>query len=137
MAKASKRGNGSGTIYKRKDRSPWYISFYAADGKRKVHNTLTTDKQAAQRILAKKQADVALRRDGLIDTRQEAIAIEGGKAMAEHLAAFEAMMNANQRSEGHVKRTVAFITEVCAAANFTTPRDVSADAVNKIIADMK
>src|SRR5262245_59334056 len=137
MAKKRNRGNGSGSIFKRRDDGPYCITWYDATGKRCEHNTLTTDKQTAERILGDKLADVALRREGIIDARQEALAIQSKRPIEEHLADFEAMMTARQRSEGHVRRTVAFVREVCTAAGFVTPNDITADGMNRIIAAMK
>jgi integrase len=94
-------------------------------------------KAAAQRILAKKLADVALRRDGVIDTRQESVVIEAARPIVTHLADFQAMMRARQCSEGHIKRTLLFIREVCAAARFDKPSDISADGMNRHMASMK
>jgi integrase len=132
-----KRGNGEGSLFKRQDGGPWYISWFGADGRRHEHCCKTTDRATAQRILADKTADVALRRDGVVDARQESIAIESAKPIETHLADFRAMMDARQRSESHVKRTIDMIREVCTAARFDTPSDITADGVNRIIADMK
>ena len=57
--------------------------------------------------------------------------------MDTHLADFEAMMTARQRSESHVKRTLFFIREVCMTGGFETPNDISADGMNRIMASMK
>jgi len=133
----SNRGNGSGSIFKRRDGGPWYISWYGADGKRKNHCTKTTDKQTAQRILADKLADVALRREGIIDARQESLITEASKPIETHLADFDAMMNARQRSECHIKRTLFFIREVCTAARFEKPIDITADGMNRMMGAMK
>ena len=103
MTKKRNRGNGSGSIFKRRDDGPYCITWYDANGKRREHNTLTTDKQTAERILAKKLDDVALRRDGLIDQRQESLITEAARSIEKHLADFKAMMTARQRSEDHVR----------------------------------
>jgi len=137
MSKKRNRGNGSGTVFKRRDDGPYCIAWYDSTGKRREHNTKTTDKQTAERILADKLAGVALRRDGIIDTRQESLAIQSNRPIEEHLVDFEAMMTARQRSEDHVNRTVAFVCEVCTAAGFVTPNDITADGMNRIMAAMK
>lgn len=137
MSKKRGRGNGSGSIFKRRDGGPWCISWYGPDGRRREHNTRTTDKTAAQRILARKLADVALRRDGVIDQRQETLITEAAKPIETHLAAFQAMLEARQRSDGHIKRSVAFIREVCTAAGFDTANKITADGMNGVIGEMK
>ena len=137
MSKARNRGNGEGSIFKRQDGGPWYITWYDHAGKRREQCTKTTDKTTAQRILADKLADVALRREGIIDPRQESLITEAGKPIEMHLADFQAMMEARQGSEGHVKRTLLFIREVCTAARFEKPSDITADGMNRYMASMK
>ena len=137
MAKTRNRGNGSGSIFKRREDGPYCISWYDAQDKRREHNTRTTDKQTAERILADKLADVALRREGIIDARQEALAIQSNRPIEEHLTDFEAMLTARQRSENHISRTIAFVREVCSEAGFEKPNDISADGVNRVMAAMK
>ena len=137
MPKKRNRGNGSGSIFKRRDDGPYCIAWYDAAGKRREHNTLTTNKQTAERILADKLADVALRRDGIIDARMESLAIQSNRPIEEHLVDFEAMLTARQRSEDHVKRSVAFVREVCTKAGFERPGDITADGMNRIMAAMK
>ena len=137
MSRKRTRGNGEGSIFKRQDGGPWYIRWYDNSGKRREHCTKTTDKTTAQRILADKLADVALRREGIIDARQESLITEAGKPIETHLADFEAMMKARQSGENHVNHTLALIREVCTAVRFVKPSDISADGMNQIMGAMK
>ena len=137
MSKTRNRGNGEGSIFKRQDGGPWYITWYDHAGKRREQCTKTTDKTTAQRILAGKLTDVALRREGIIDPRQESLVIQSNRAIDEHLAGFRAMMEARQRTEKHVRNTIAFCREICTDAGFETPNDIAADGLNKFLADMK
>ena len=137
MSKDRTRGNGTGTIYRRESGGNFYIDWYDHAGKRRRLCTLTTDKTAAQRILADKLADVALRREGIIDARLEAVASESARAIEAHLGDFEAMLKARQRGESHVRRTLRMIREVCAAANFDKPDNITADGLNQVIASMQ
>ena len=105
--------------------------------KRREHCTKTTDKTTAQRILADKLAEVALRREGIIDPRQESLITEAGKPIESHLTYFEAMMKARRRSERHIKSTLFLIREVCTVAAFEKPNDITADGLNRIAADIK
>jgi hypothetical protein len=136
MPKKRTRGNGEGSIFKRQEGGPWYITWYGADGKRKTHCAKTTDKTTAQRILADKLADVALRRDGVIDARQESLAIESRKPIETHLGDFRAAMEARHRTPKHVQHTMYFVRDVCSAAGFETPNDIAADGLNKFISEM-
>ena len=81
MAKKRQRGNGQGTLFRRNGRGTWIARWHNHDGKRQERSTRTTDKTAAERILKKRVADVALRLDGVIDARQDRYAIEGRKPL--------------------------------------------------------
>jgi integrase len=137
MRKKRSRGNGQGSLFQRGGSGFWIAKWYDATGKRREYCTKTFDKQTAQRLLAAKIAGVALRRDGIIDVRQEAVATEAGKTIAAHLAQFETKMRARQAGESHVSRTLFFIREVCNVAGFTKASDIHADQVDKIIVDMQ
>jgi integrase len=137
MTRKRNRGNGEGTIFKRVADGPYIISWYDASGKRKTHCTKTSDRSAAQRILAKKLADVALRRDGVVDVRQESIVIEASRSIETHLIDFEGMMNARQRTERHIAQTLFLIRQVCASAVFEKPSDITADGVNRVLMEVK
>ena len=57
-----RRGNGSGSLFKRNASGAWIGAWYTHDGRRREKSTGTTDRAAAQRILSKWVADAALRR---------------------------------------------------------------------------
>jgi hypothetical protein len=137
MSHKRSRGNGQGSLYQRGGAGPWYAEWFDHAGKRHRHCTKTTNKAAAQRILAEKLKGVALRRDGIIDARQEAMSMHARTAIEKHLADFQAMLRARRRSEGHVRRTALFIREVCTAKEFQKPSEINADGVNKFIADLR
>jgi hypothetical protein len=139
MSKTRNRGNGEGSIYKRHDGGPWYVSWFDHNGDRQRICAKTTDKTTAQRILADKLADVAMRREGIIDVRLEAIVIEAKKSIESHLGDFQAMMEARAkgRKSRHIPTTLALIREVCKEAEFKTPNDITADAMNRVIADIR
>ena len=83
---AKRRGNGQGTLFKRDGHGPWIARWFDHDGKRQERSTRTTDKAAAERILAKRVTDTALRLDGVIDARQDRYAIEGRRPLTDHVA---------------------------------------------------
>jgi hypothetical protein len=79
----------------------------------------------SQRILADKLADVAIRREGIIDARLEAVILEATKPIETHLIDFQAMMQARAkgRKSRHIPTTLSLIREVCKDAEFGTPND--------------
>ena len=84
MAK-KRRSSGQGTLYKRQPDGPWIAAWYDFSGKRRVRSTRTTDRRAAERILAKHISDTALRRDGIIDAQKDRFAVENRKPLADHV----------------------------------------------------
>ena len=80
-----RRSNGQGTLFKRTEGGPWLASWYDYTGKRRERSTRTTDRKAAERILAKHVADTALRRDGVIDARKDRFGDENRKPLSAHV----------------------------------------------------
>lgn len=83
-----RRSSGEGSIYKRREGAPWVISWTEHDGQRRELNTRTVDRASALRILSKKTADAALRREGLIDPAMDRIADAARVPISDHVAAY-------------------------------------------------
>jgi integrase len=73
------------SVFKRKGVGSWLISYYDQAGRRKEKSSRTTDFRAAERIAQKIEADVALRRDGVVDARHERLTEENRKPLAQHV----------------------------------------------------
>ena len=89
MAHKRQRSKGAGTLFKKSECGPWRASWYDHNGKRRERSTRTTDRAAAERILAKLVADTALRRDGVIDVAADRYAAAARRPIGEHLDAFK------------------------------------------------
>lgn len=74
------------TIFKRKGGASWIIQYFDASGRRREKSSRTTDKRAAERIASKLEADVALRREGVIDPRQDRYVEQERRPLAQHFA---------------------------------------------------
>lgn len=74
------------TIFKRGSKGSWIIQYFDAQGRRRERSSRTTDYRAAERIAAKLAADVALRRDGVVDPGMDRLADENRKPIGVHLA---------------------------------------------------
>jgi len=81
-----RRGNGQGTLFKRCQGGAWIASWYDHTGRRRTQSTRTTDRRAAERILAKHVSEAALRHEGVVDALQDRFASEDRKPLAEHVA---------------------------------------------------
>jgi integrase/recombinase XerD len=98
---ANKRRHGQGTLYKCGNRGPWRAAWYDHTGKRRDESTHTTDRAAAERILAKRVADTALRRDGVIDARMDQYAQADRRPLADHVADWKAALLAKGGTLDH------------------------------------
>jgi len=123
------RGNGQGSIYQRKPGAPWIISWWSHDGIRNTKSSGTTDKAAANRILAKHVANEALRREGVIDVRMEALAQEADRPIDEHVSEFERSLAASGVSSRQVKLVSTRLRRIVAGCGIQRWKDVSASRV--------
>jgi integrase len=74
------------TVFKRNGKGPWIIQYFDSSGKRREKSSRTSDYRSAERIANKLEADVALRREGVIDGRQDRFAEEARRPLTQHVA---------------------------------------------------
>ena len=132
-----RRGNGQGTLFKRSDRGLWIASWYDHNGKRIEQSTRTTDKAAAERILNKRVADTALRRDMVIDARVEAVSKQAHRAIGEHLTEWRTALEAKGNSTKRIKMVFGRARRVVADCAFATLAEIDAVSVHRIIRRMQ
>jgi integrase len=120
---------------KRKERSPIYYGSYRdpSTGQVVPPVPLYTDKEASKRELGELVKKAERREVGLSSPYER----EVKRPLAEHLADYEAKLQSGQRSAGHVRRTMAFINDVCEAAEFRKLTDFNAEAVNRYAAGLR
>jgi integrase len=134
MAKR-RRWRGSGTLFKRDPKGPWYAGWKAHTGKRVTRSTGTTDRAVAERMLAKWVSDAKLRSEGVIDPTAESLAIEGRRAIAEHVTDWEAALRAKGITERRVAVVMRQARRVLADCRFRQLADVNAARVRRWMAD--
>ncbi len=119
-----------GTLFKRKGRPNWYAQYVDGDGKRVAHrSTGTSDKAAAKRILAKWEADAALRREGVIDLAAERLNSQVIRPFREHLKDFRASLSSAGKTQKHITATVDVIESVQGEAGWQTLGDIAIEHV--------
>ena len=122
------------TVFKRGGRKAkggnYYYSYVDYRGRRRTRSAKTTDADAARRIANKKQADAALRREGVVDPRLEELAEQSRRSVEAHLADYEAMLRVAGRTKGHITRTCRFVRDAAKAAGFEAVGDIAADRIN-------
>jgi len=113
------------------------IEYFNHEGRRERVGTKIADRDAARQLANGLEAKAEQRRRGYIDARQERLIAEGRRTLDAHLTDYEAHLNAANRSAKHVRSTVSFIREVAKAGGFVTLADISADAVNRYVGELR
>ena len=131
------RTNGSGSLFKRGGRGPWIAKYYDHLGRRRQHSTKTTDRKAAERILAKLVSDAALRRDGVVDARTAAVADHGRTPLAEHIAAYVEHCRRTGQSETNTKQKADYLGRLAEHGRMARLTDLTAEAVERFMASLK
>ena len=137
MAKSRQRGNGQGSLFKRKGRGAWIARWYDHDGKRREKSTRTTDKAAAERILKKLTADAALRREGVIDPMMDQFATEGRRPLSEHVADYITHCRHAGHNARHVAQKQRHLDRFIQAANAHRLNDLTADGLERHMARLR
>ncbi len=83
------------SIYKRSGKGAYIVSWHDHEGRRQTKSSRTTDRKVAERIAAKEEAQVALRREGVVDARQDRFAAANRRPLAEHIDEYVRMNKQN------------------------------------------
>ena len=127
MARKRQRSRGTGTRYKRNGRGPWIASWYDHSGKRKERSTRTTDKAAAERILNKLVADVALRLGGVVDATKDRYATEARKPLSDHVREYIAHCRHVGQAPRHVFQKESHLRRLREGVGVTRLSELTAD----------
>ncbi len=125
-------------IYKRaqdtgRKRACWYIGYTDHTGKRRTRKGFT-DKGETERLAAKLEHEVMLRKRGLIDPEQERNAEKRRIPLKEHLDAFEKSLTKN--TSKHVKLTMSRIRRIVDGCEFTVLADITIESVEQFLVDL-
>jgi integrase len=131
------RSKGTGSLFKRTPGGPWIATYHDLTGKRREHSCRTTDYAAANRILTKLVADVALRRDRVIDPRLDRFSLEGRKPLAEHVSDYIASCRHGGQAERHVDQKQTHLTALLKAAGATRLADLNSDVLERHLGKLK
>jgi len=113
--------------------SKWYGE-YRDENDQWVRVPLSTDKTAAQVMLADLIRDAERARRGLADPARESHA---RRKLVEHLADWQAALLADGATGQHVRQTVACVRRVLDGCKFVFLADLSASAVQKYLARLR
>jgi integrase len=133
----NQRSKGTGSLFRKSSSGPWIASYWDHAGKRREHSTRTTDRQAADRILTKLVADTALRRDLVIDARDDRFATEGRRPLTEHVAAYIAHCRHAGQAPHHVAQKETQLEAMIAGSKATRLAELTADALELHLSPLK
>jgi integrase len=100
-------------IFKPKGAKKYVLFYQDADGKRKK-KTLATDKTVSQRIAREIENRVALRREGLIDAKDESYKAHASRPLAEHLSAWKESLESRGATPKYIGSTLTRIRRLVA-----------------------
>ena len=131
------RSKGTGSLFRKSSRGAWIAAYWDHVGKRREHSTRTTDRQAAERILTKLVADCALRRDLVIDPRDDRFATEGRRYLTEHFAAYIAHCRHAGQDDWHVLQKQRQLATLIVGSKAITLAELTADALELHLTALK
>ncbi len=134
---ARRRGNRQGSLIKRTPTGNWIAFWYDENSKRREKSTGTTDRAAAERILARITADVALRREGVIDSRQDNLARQGRRPILEHLADYIRHCRHIHLSRINISQKQSHLRQLCERQGLTRLKDLTAEALESHMANLR
>ncbi len=117
------------TVFKRQGKGPWIIQYFDHLGKRRERSTRTTDKRAADRLAAKLMADVALRRDGVIDPRLDRMVEAESLPLSRHVKDYLRHLRMADRSPLTVRDAKSHLDWMVTKTGASRLSDLTLDAV--------
>ncbi len=137
MARKRQRSRGQGTLFRREGRGPWIARWFDCTGKRKEASARTTDRAAAERILAKYVGDAALRKAGVVDARTDRYTAADRRPLAEHVADWKASLSAQSVTQKQVALLLTRVEALLVAVKAERLGDLSASAIQNAIGELR
>ena len=134
---SKRRSNGQGTLFQRVTGGPWVAAWYDHTGRRRIRSTRTTDRRTAERLLAKDVADTALRRDGVVDPRQDRFCEANRVPLADHFAAYCTHCRQSGQAEKHVQEKERHLKSLLHGTGVTRLSELTAETLEKHMWAMK
>lgn len=122
-----------GTKIITKEAATFTCQFIDSDGKLTRRSTGSPDRQTAEQIAAKLEADSLLRRKGLIDPHAEALVKQAARAIDEHIQDFRQALTDRGCSLTHVTQTIRQLRRIVADASIASITDISAASVMRAV----
>lgn len=114
-----------------------YVLFYTDHTGQRRKKTLAEDRETSERIRNDVLNKVALRKDGLVDERDEKFAAHEGRPLKEHLEDYVRFRRAEGVTESHILGLTMHITTILNAGKFRRISDLSASRAQEVAAELR
>ena len=131
------RSKGAGSLYKRTPKGPWILAYFDHSGRRRERSSRTTDRAAAERILNKLLADEALRRDRVIDPRQDRLSTESQRDLRAHFADYIAHCEHADQAERHVLQKNSVLRKFASQEGLSRLADITPESLERYLRFLK
>jgi integrase len=114
-----------------------YIFFYTDLTGQRRKKTLEADRAISERLKAAFLEKVRLRKDGLVDERDEKFSKHDGKPLKDHLADYARVLSANGVTDKHAETVAMHVARVLELAKLRRISDLSASRVQEALAHIR
>jgi integrase len=120
-------------LFKRDSRGPYLVRWYDELGRVKERSSKTTDRRAAERIAVQIQANVSLRREGVVDPALAMVAEESQRPLQEHVDDYLAHLERGRRSPRTIADARQHLGWLRASTRATRLSDLTLDKVERAL----
>ena len=128
------------SVYKRGGRAnrngSYYVAYTDENGRRRTVRGCA-DRQATEAMARGLEAEVMLRKRGIIDTKSDRYAQAEQKPLDEHLGDYVAVLTARERSQVHLDKTKQRVHKVLALCKAERISDLSPSGVQRAIGELR
>lgn len=123
------------SVFKRDGR--WYAKFKNEHGRWATRSCGNADKATAKRWAADRENECRDIREGRTDPKANGYREAEARPLREHIDDFRAMLSGKGNTSDHVSETVAHVKRIAKAIDAKKVSDLTADAVQRAIADIR
>ena len=125
------------SVFKRNGKGNYLVSYFDHSGRRREKSSRTTDKRSAERIAAKLESDAALRREGVVDPRQDRFIANERIPLAKHIEAYLDHCEHVGESPKYLAEKRRHLGRLCAEPGAHRMSDLTVDLVEKCLRSIK
>jgi site-specific recombinase XerD len=125
-----------GMVFKRPGSNYYYIRYTDYRGKTVTRSSRTAVKEVAEKIMRKREADHALRREGVIDPRIEEAKRAAEESIDSALKSYRDKLRAKGTGLGHIDATENQIRSICTVKGITKLGEITEEKVNAFLSGL-